>query len=290
MFRPKLPRAMAAPNTFTVPPSQIGGWVSRLAAWRGTKGIDAVLREMEDAARKASPEGATVTRHQLFSWSEALQGQAAKLPLAGADAARQLAADLKQMLAGSVPPSAPAPPSAPPAPPAPPAPAWAAPAVTYMPPPPITYVKPPAPGAEGLRFLDTRDVGAAVQQLVRSATTEILVLSPWKGGLDTLVPELLATPPAVALRVISRAPSPDEPDWHRALQDLRRRGAEMVVSPFLHTRMLIVDGKALILGAASVPGPSTPYTRETALLVSDPAVVNAARLHFANVQKDARPS
>jgi phosphatidylserine/phosphatidylglycerophosphate/cardiolipin synthase-like enzyme len=133
-----------------------------------------------------------------------------------------------------------------------------------------------------------RDLGATVQGLLRGARQEVLVLSPWRGGVDTMLAEILALPDAVAVRVITRAPQPDDPSYHRALNDLRRKGVDLAVSPYVHTRMVIVDAQTLLLGAASVPGPSTAYSREVAILATDAKTVNDARLHFATVQREVR--
>jgi PLD-like domain len=281
---------MAAPNSFTLPAETVAGWASRVAAWRGQRSVDEAARDMDSAAKKAGADGkVTLTRHQIWTWAETMQGAAAKLPLAGADVARTLATELRAILAGGAVPAAPA---AAPVPAPAPAPAWATPpaATGYAPSPPVTYLKPPTPalGAGTVRLVAERDLGPAVQALLRGATQEILVLSPWRGGMDTLLPDLTAVPHAVALRLITRAPQPDDPAYHRALADLQRRGVDVAVSPYVHTRMIIVDGQTLLLGAASVPGPATAYSREAALITTDPKAVNDARVHFANVQREVR--
>ncbi|GEM_PF-6048345 len=278
---------MAAPNTFNLPAETLASWASRVAGFRGQKSVDEVLREMEGAAQKAGPDGkVALSRHQLWTWGESLQGLSAKLPLAGADAARGLAAEIRGILSGQ-PVAAPAP--TPQAPSLATGLSWETPkAPAAAAPPPVTYVKPAPAASDLVRLVADRDLGSAVQGMIRGAKQEILVLSPWRGGMDTLLNDLVAVPPAVAIRLITRAPQPDDPAYHRALADLRRRGVDVAVSPYVHTRMVIVDAQTLLLGAASIPGPTVGYSREVAILTTDPRSVADARLHFANVQRDVR--
>lgn len=284
---------MASPSSFRIPAEELSAWVARLAAWRGTKGVDAVLREIEDAAAKPAPDGhVVVTRHQLFSWAEALQGQAVKLPLAGGDAARALSGEVRSYLTGQPAPGASAPPPTPAATYAPPPPAPVASGLSWEAPrpaaaPPITYLR-PGGSTDAPRLVADRELAETVRSLVRNARQELLVVSPWRGGLDSLLADVLALPPGVAVRVLTRRPEPDDAAYHRALQDLARRKVDLATSPYLHTRMIVADAQTLLLGAASLPGPTTTASREAALLTSDPKAVADARQMFANVQRELR--
>jgi hypothetical protein len=64
-------------------------------------------------------------------------------------------------------------------------------------------------------------------------------------------------------------------------------GVDVVVSPFLHTRMIVKDGSALLLGAAGNPG-AQPGSRELAVLTTDPATAQAAREAFLRMLEEAR--
>jgi phosphatidylserine/phosphatidylglycerophosphate/cardiolipin synthase-like enzyme len=282
---------MDSPTTFRIPASKVRAWAERLTEWRGLRGVPAVVSEIEAAAGKADAAGeVTLTRHQLFSWAESLQGAASKLPIAGAEAARQLSQELRAVYTGGA--------VAPPAPTPRPSAAsatnlsWEAPVAPALvaPQPPVSYIRAPAAmgASETTRLVEGRDLGATVQSLLRGARQELLILSPWRGGIDTLLGDLVALPPSVAVRLITRRPEPDDPAYHRALVDLRHRSVDLAVSPYLHTRMVLVDGQTLLLGAASYPGPSTPYSRECAILTTDAKTVADARLHFATIQREVR--
>jgi hypothetical protein len=136
-----------------------------------------------------------------------------------------------------------------------------------------------------MRLVTERDLAGAVAQLLREATQEVVVVAPWNGGLDVLVKDLLVLPRSVGLRVLTRRAQPEDEAWHRALQDLQRRGVDLVISPLLYTRCVIVDGRKLLLGAAGAPA---NVGREMALLVEDANVAGQARANVGRLWQEAR--
>lgn len=281
-------------STFRLPSEVLVGWKERLAAQRGT--ADATLQEILRALQTESGDGhVVVQRHQLFSWMQAVEGAALKQP-----ALKPVADDMRATLAGRAAPDAAAPaplavprPAAPPETPLPPPTPTAAPlaTATYVPPPPIVYQKGAAPAATSApgasRIVTHGEVPGFVAEMLRDARTEVLVVSPWGMGLDTLANALLQLPPAVAVRVITRRPAQEDEAYHRLLPQLRKRGFDVVFSQSLMTRMVLTDGQRLLLGAASIP-PSGAPVRETALATTDASTVNAAREQFAKLLEEAR--
>ena len=277
---------------------ELRAWHLSAQSRTSIRGVSAIAKEMESHLRRASGGNVEVQRHVLFSWAEALEGAAAHDPR-GATAGTQLSlpqvvADIRKNLGVTPPAGASAPPAVapprrgfgrappPPAPPAPEPPAARESAMDGRPAPSVVYAKGSGGGGAtgGARFVRPGQTAEAARDLIRAAQNEVLVVSPWQFGLDTLVEELLRLPANVAMRLVTRRPDRDDPAYHRHMEQLTRRGAETRFSPFLQTRMIIVDGQSLLLGAASIAPAGAP-TREAALLVQDRAMAQQAREHFA---------
>lgn len=297
----------ASPASFRVPADVVEGWKDALSADRAVKGVEPVLKELLDALLAQSPDGyVAVERHKVFSWAEAVRGASTRAPDGAklAAVADEMRSHLAAAEAGKGPPAgaaaaaAAAGPAVAPATAPGPAPAtapaagqgWAA---SYVPPPAVVYTKAVAPplapagatASASMRLVTERDLAGAVAQLLREATQEVVVVAPWNGGLDVLVKDLLVLPRSVGLRVLTRRAQPEDEAWHRALQDLQRRGVDLVISPLLYTRCVIVDGRKLLLGAAGAPA---NVGREMALLVEDANVAGQARANVGRLWQEAR--
>ena len=292
-------------SSLRIPTEMLRSWMDVLAPRTELRGAAAIAKEMEAHLAKADADGhVAVARHQLFTWGEAIAGIARRTPLGSP--VQGVADDIRAVLGGRQPGAAAgSPASVPPAPglarpggagwgaapPPPPPPSYGGPSSA---PPPTTYARstmmPPGPtgGAGGIRLVPEHETHVVAGSLVREARRELLVVSPWVLGLETLAPELMRTPASVTLRIVSRRPDREDETYHRALRDLQARKADLVMSPFLHTRMIIGDGEALLLGAAGLPKPGVNVAREAAILTSDPSTVQAARDHFHRIFDEAR--
>ncbi|HUR68691.1 MAG TPA: hypothetical protein VM370_05545, partial [Candidatus Thermoplasmatota archaeon] len=272
-------------NQFRIDESELRGWHQTLAARLDVRGVPAIAKEIEAHLFKKEPDGTVVvTRHQLFTWAEALQGAAARAgPEIGA-VANQMGEILRGKASGggsgSGGGSAFVPPTAAAIAPsmfagAPPPSGYQAPSALYTPPPPVQYGA-PAAASGGARVVTGRELGELARDLVRSARSELYVSSPWDTGLETLVADITMLAPTVRVLVVSRRPAQDGAAFHAAMDQLGRRRAVTVFSPYVQTRLVIQDGERALVGAASVPGPAS---REAALLVTDRATVAALRTH-----------
>src|SRR5207302_6794987 len=90
--------------------------------------------------------------------------------------------------------------------------------------------------------------------------------------------------PGVQVRVLTRRPAQEDAEYFRVVQELRRRNADLVMSAALHTRMIVADGRRLVLGAAGV----VPNGGEIAIATTDAALVAGAREAFARLIDEAR--
>ncbi|MFA5860695.1 MAG: hypothetical protein WDA16_03280 [Candidatus Thermoplasmatota archaeon] len=275
---------MATPPSFRVSADVVAAWKEVLSANRAVRGVEPVLKEVLGALLAQSTDGyVTIERHKVFSWAEALRGAATRADAAGATTLTRAADDMKSYLGASAPASAPLAISAYAPPPAP--------STSFQPAPAVTYSKaaavaiPGAASAAPVRLVAEGDLPTLVAQLLREARGEVIVVAPWNGGLDSLVKDLVIMPPGVALRIITRRATVEDEAWHRGLQDLRRRNADLVISPFLHTRCIIVDGQKLLLGAAGAP---VALSKEMALYANDAGLANEARLNVGRLWQEAR--
>lgn len=285
--------------TFRVEAAQMRRWHAEAAQRIGLRGVAAVAKELEAAAAKADAEGmVTVTRHQVFTWAEALQGAVTRDATA-AGALAQVVAEMRNVLAGRAPApaQAPAPAAAPTS--EPPAPATGplgrglgeALASSALP-PPVIYTRSQAPGAgpapahaSAQALVSGAALGEEVRRLIASAQHEVCVIAPWGYGVDSLLDALVAAPAGARVLLVSRRPEREDEAFHRGMAQLSRRGAITAFSPLLQTRMVVVDGERALVGAASIPVQGGP-SREAAVRVEG-AAAKAAREHFARVFTEA---
>lgn len=278
-------------NSFRIEATELQGWHAALAARMELRGVPAIAKEIEAHLAKKDADGSVVvTRHQLFTWAEALQGVAQR-DTRGASAGvalsiPQIVADMRGILGGKPVEAAIArgAPSTEPAPlPAAPVPASSRPA--YAPPPAVVYGAPSsASGGAGGSVVSGAQLGEAARDLIRSARTDLFVISPWDTGLETLVADIAALPPNVRVLIVSRRPAQDTPAYHQGLDQLGRRRAVTAFSPHIQTRMIVQDDARALVGAASVPGPAS---REVGVVISDRATVAALRAQFERTHSEA---
>jgi len=287
---------MSAPGasspSLRLPSKTVEGWKDALIQNRAVRGVEPVLKELLDALLAQSPDGVVpVERHRLFSWAEALRGAATRAEPTGEAKLTAVAAEMSSAMndthapgaqaqgaqaLGAVPPPTAPPPTAP-QPTAPPAvvyqSAWAA--------------SPPGAVASSaaVRLVTEKEIPQLQAQLLRDARSEVIVVAPWNAGLDGMARDLLALPPSVAIRIVTRRAQVEDEPWYRAVQDLRRRNVDMVMSPLLHTRCVIVDGQRMLLGAAGTP---PNLSKEMAVLVTDAALVSEARMNVGRLWAEAR--
>lgn len=275
-------------NSFRIDATELLAWHTALSKRMDLRGVPAIAKEIEaHIARKDGDGTVVVSRHQLFTWAEALQGAAAR---DGGPALPPVIAEMRAILSGK--PATEVPRDAkvtnPGAPigghPQPGQHAQASePARSMYATPPVQYARTaatPAPGS----VLTGDALGDAVRQLILGATREVYVSSPWLTGVETIVTELTALPPQVRVLVLSRRPDRDDGPFHQAMDKLGRRRAVTAWSPYVQTRMIVADDARAILGAASVPGANS---REVGLMVTDAATIRELRAAFERAHAEA---
>lgn len=276
-------------NSFRIDATELSGWHATLAARMDVRGVPAIAKELEAHLARKEPDGTVVvSRHQLFTWAEALQGVASR---DASNALPPVVAEMRSILSGQpVVPAARdakvnvAPRSAPAygAPPAqiarPPEPARS----TYAP-PPVVYTR-SGSAASGGAVLTGAQLAEAVRETIRGATRELYVSSPWVTGIETIMGDLVALPPAIRVLILSRRPDRDDGAFHQAMDQLGRRRAITAWSPYVQTRMIVADETRAIVGAASAPGANS---REVGVLVTDPATISALRAAFERAHEEA---
>lgn len=281
-------------SSFRLPSDVLVSWKNDLSQHRGA--ADETLQEMLRALQTEGPDGHVVlTRHQVFSWAQAVEGAARK----GKPQLQRVADDMRGYLRGDAAATSPALGAAPPvvAPPSPaPATSTSLPVASSAPQPrpgdapPVLYQRAgaatgaPMP-AGASRLVTERELGGFVQEMLREAKGEVILVSPWGLGLDTLANDLLQLPPNVVVKALTRRPPQEDEAYHRLMTQLRKRGFDIVFSNSIQTRLVVTDGARLLLGAASIPG---PQSREAAVATTDAALVQAARENALRLIEDAR--
>lgn len=268
-------------NSFRIEASELAAWHRAIAPRTELRGVPAIAKEIEAHLARKEPDGTVVvSRHQLFTWAEALQGASVR---DASNALPPVIAEMRAILSGKPAGTAQAPVvTAAAAPvaltPAPPSHARG----MYSAPPPVSYT---ASGAtSGARVVSGAALGDAVRETIRGATRELYISSPWATGIETLVADVVATSPQVRVLILSRRPERDDGPFHQAMDQLGRRRAITGWSPFVQTRLVIADETRAIVGAASAP---TNVSREVGLVVTDAATIRELRAHFERAHQEA---
>lgn len=277
-------------NTFRIDASEVRAWHEASAKRVDVRGVAALAKELEaHLARQGSDGTVVVSRHQLFTWAEALSGAASR----GAPELSGSAGEMRAILGGKRSSRAVDTPSNPTVASTT---AWAV--AGHLPPPrieaaqerplaapPVVYGASPASSAHsGVRVVPAHDLAATVREMVRGARGELLVASPWSTGIETLVPDLVALPPAVRVLIVSRRPEREDAAFHQSLDQLGRRRAVTAFSNHIQTRLIVQDDERALVGAASIPGAAS---REAGVLLNDRDAVAAVRAHFERVHAEA---
>lgn len=278
-------------SSFRLEASELASWHAVLGQRMDLRGVPAIAKEVEaHLARKESDGTVVVSRHQLFTWAEALQGVAARDP---GNAIAPVVAEMRSILSGK-PASAsertfPAPSLGAPG----PGTATGGPrsgqemATTertrYAAPAPVTYARAPSP-SENARVLTGSALSDAVREIFRHATREVYVSSPWATGVETLLGDIRSLAPSIRVLLLSRRPERDDAAFHQAMDELGRRRAVTAWSPFIQTRMIVADDTRAIVGAASHPGNNS---REVGVVITDAATVRELRAAFERAHAEA---
>lgn len=275
-------------QSLRLPADMIHGWLDLLGPHRGVRGIAPTALEMEALLnRKGADDHVVVPRSQLESWAKALEGAVRLVPFSAASQVQDVLNDVRATMG--------APPVAAPAgydyQPAAVRPATPTPSVTYASSPAAASsgyapVQPP-PLAPGTRFVPENETPGTTEMLFKEAKQEILLVSPWITGVDSLMPYLDKLKD-VRVRIVTRKPEPEDSLFRESMTKLNQRGADVAFSPHLQTRMLVVDRARLYLGAASYVSPAFRRSREVAILTTERAVVDEAVRHFEKVHAEAK--
>lgn len=274
-------------NSFRIDASELLAWHDALSKRMDLRGVPAIAKEIEaHIARKDADGTVVVTRHQLFTWAEALSGAAARdggpaIPPVVAEmrailSGKPVAESTRDVRVGALPldlGGTPAPQTV----------RVTEPARSMYAPPAVEYARTAATPAAG-SVLTGPALGEAIRQLVRSATRELYVSSPWATGVETMVGDITGLAPQVRVLLLSRRPERDDGAFHKAMDELGRRRAVTAWSPYVQTRMVIADDTRAIVGAASAPGANS---REVGLLVTDAATIRELRAAFERAHIEA---
>lgn len=275
-------------NSFRIDASELLAWHDALSKRMDLRGVPAIAKEIEaHIARKDADGTVVVTRHQLFTWAEALSGAAAR---DGGPAIPPVVAEMRAILSGKpvtettrdIKVASPGLPIG-----GFPRPGQYAhvtePARPMVGPPPVQYAR-QAPVPVAGAVLSGAALADAVRATMRAATRELYLSSPWVTGIETLVTDIVDLPPAVRVLILSRRPERDDGAFHKAMDELGRRRAVTAWSPYVQTRMVIADDTRAIVGAASAPGANS---REVGLLVTDAATIRELRAAFERAHIEA---
>lgn len=264
-------------NSFRIEADEVRAWHEAAAKRVDVRGVAALAKELEAHVARREPDGTVVvSRHQLFTWAEALQGASSR----GASELAGPAGEMRAILGGK--PVGPASPALARAVPPVIAPAFlpAAP----VPVPSVVYAGSGAGSAGGVRLVSGAELAAIAREMVRGARGELFISSPWATGVETLLADVVALPPAVRVLIVSRRPEREDAAFHQAMDQLGRRRAITAFSNHIQTRIIVQDDERALVGAASIPGAAS---REAGILLTDRAAVAAVRAHFARVHEEA---
>lgn len=137
-------------------------------------------------------------------------------------------------------------------------------------------------------LLTDRHIPRAVTRLIAEAKEELLIVSPWIAGVDSLVEQLVGSSKGVRIRIVTRKPEAGDDEHRRTLHLLNHPGLDFQFSRHVHAKMIIRDGQEAIIGSANLVSTSLDRNQEAAVLTTEENVVTDAIGYFNEIYRRAR--
>ncbi|GEM_PF-3548076 len=137
------------------------------------------------------------------------------------------------------------------------------------------------------RLISDKELYDYIVSLIKKATSDIRISSPWIYNCDHILDELVAAGGRGAkISVVMRQPNNDLSDRNyqdklNAIGKLKEAKADIIFDSYVHEKVVISDGKEMIVSSANLVGTSLTRNGESGTYTNDPQEIEKYQLRLA---------
>ncbi len=137
------------------------------------------------------------------------------------------------------------------------------------------------------RLISDKELYDYIVSLIKKATRDIRISSPWIYNCDHILDELVAAGGrGVKISLVMRQPNNDLGDRNyqdklNAIGKLKEAKADIIFDPYVHEKVVISDGKEMIVSSANLVGTSLTRNGESGTHTNDPQEIEKYQLRLA---------
>ena len=138
------------------------------------------------------------------------------------------------------------------------------------------------------RLISDKELYDYIVSLIKKATSDIRISSPWIYNCDHILDELVAAGGrGVKISVVMRQPNNDLSDKKNyqdklnAIGKLKEAKADIIFDSYVHEKVVISDGKEMIVSSANLIGTSLTRNGESGTHTNDPQEIEKYQLRLA---------
>jgi hypothetical protein len=138
-------------------------------------------------------------------------------------------------------------------------------------------------------FVVDRDIQKKMVEMIKRATKEILIASPWIWESQEVLNflERMVKEKKISIRIITRpVKSKGDKKHEEIIRRLNRLGFKIELEETLHAKLLLIDDIELLIGSANLVGTSLKRNYETSIWTKDPRIVRDAKNYFTKLIDD----
>lgn len=137
------------------------------------------------------------------------------------------------------------------------------------------------------RLISDKELYDSIVNLIKNSKNDINISSPWIYNCDHILDELItANRKGVKISVVMRDPKKDFGDKNyqdklNAIEKLKEAKADIIFDPYLHEKVVISDGKEIIISSANLIGTSLTRNGESGTYTGDTKEIYKYQLRLA---------
>ena len=141
------------------------------------------------------------------------------------------------------------------------------------------------------RLISDKELYDSIVDLIKKAKSDIKISSPWIYNCDHILDELAtASSMGVKISVVMRQPQKDLGDKNyqdklNTIEKLKEAKADIIFDPYVHEKVVISDGRDMIVSSANLIGTSLTRNGESGTYTNDFQEIEKYQLRFAKKYK-----
>ncbi len=145
------------------------------------------------------------------------------------------------------------------------------------------------------KLISDKELYDSIVDLIKKAKSHIKISSPWIYNCDHILDELIsANSRGAKIAVVMREPNKDLGDKNyydklNAIKKLKEANADIIYDPYVHEKVVISDGKEIIVSSANLIGTSLTRNGESGTYTNDPVEIEKYQQRIARKYKKTMP-